>query len=184
MSIANLWKEYCGYADEREEAEANRISRRAFNAMVVLNLLLAYFLMQVSQVAMVHNLDSSPYEWMSPIASVLCVFVIVTCVYSASQQTRKGIMSQRFSHTETFPVTDGIAIAALSAGVVAIALWVLRCVTEIMLAGVGEVYWLGNLAIAAFFFVVLCICIFAALYLVFKDAKKAQAKLLAELDEE
>ncbi len=184
MKLAQLWREYYGYADEREEGEANRISRRAFGALVLLNLLLAYFLMQLSQVATVHGMESEAYDMLGMVAFVLCLYVAGTCLYSSVSQTNKGIVgSSRFANTDAFPWGFALAIAALSSGVTCLALWILRCTAEIILVGVGHVYWLGNVAVALFFFPLLFFGVAVALRMTFRDAKKAQEKLLNELED-
>lgn len=184
MKLAELWKEYADYADEREEVESNRISRRAFAALVVLNLLLAFFLMQVSQVAQVHNVESEAYDRLALISGVLFFSVAGTCIYAAVAQARKGIVGgARFVNTDTFPWGFSLFIAVLSSAVVCIVLWVLRCIAEIMLVGMSQVYWLGNLAVALLFFPLLVICIALALRAAFHDAKKAQAEILAKLED-
>lgn len=182
MKFADKYREYFGFADEREEAESNRITRRAFYIVIFSMLLLAYYLMQLDQLAYVHDLDPTPYMHLGTVAFVMCLIVAGSCLYVIGAQSRKGIVGgAKFSTVDTFPVDFGIILAVGSGIVLAVALYALRCIAEFSMVGAAGVYWIGNLAISIFYFPLVVILVYVFLYLTFKDAKKRQAQIMAEL---
>ncbi|GEM_PF-3999364 len=183
MNTIRSWMKYLEIADEREEIETNRITRRAFFAMTFLVIFLAIYLMMLSQVAEAHNLDLAPYQFFSQITIALCVIVIVCCAYTTWTQAKQGIMGYpRFVNSEKFPVDYLLKFDLVFSGVFALVVWAFRDIAEVSLVGFDQVYWVGNLAVGMLFALGVFACVILVFYVVYKEAKKQQAQIMKDLD--
>lgn len=184
MKVIELWKEYFNVGDEREEAEVNRITKRAFNALTALLIVFSYVLMQFSVVAEIHDLDDTPYRYLSIVASLLCLIVAACCIYIIKAQVNRGITgSARFVGVDRFPVGFGVRVALWSGIIVAILMAGARILVEIALAGVSEVYWLSDICIGLFFLPLVGFGVYVALYGTYRGAVKKQREILSQLEE-
>ena len=183
MKAIKHWKEFFVMADEREEMEANRINKRAFHLMLVLNLILSYFMLSLDTAASMHDLDRTPFLYIGPICMVLCLIVVVCAMYATIAQTKKGIMGYpKFVNVDTFPTSTAVGIAAVGGVGAGIILFVTQILAEIMLVGISEVFWVTDVLIALPLALAVFVGIAVMLYVVYKSARKHQERILADLE--
>ncbi len=183
MNAIKHWKDFFTLADEREEIEANRITKRGFFLMLLLNVILAYFLLSLDVAASMHDLDPTPFRYISPISMALCLIVFVCAMYATIAQTKKGIMGYpKFVNVDTFPASTAVGIAAVGGVGAGIILFVTQILAEIMLVGISEVFWITDVLIALPLALAVFIGIAVMLYAVYKSARKHQERILANLE--
>ncbi|MCR5583700.1 MAG: hypothetical protein K6F70_08885 [Eggerthellaceae bacterium] len=171
-------------ADEREEIEANRITKRGFCLMLLLNVILAYFLLSLDVAANMHDLDPTPFRYISPITMAICIIVVVCSMYTVIAQTKRGIMGYpKFVSVDTFPTSTAMGIALVGAVAAGIILFATTCIAEISLVGISEVFWMADFLTALALAIAVFIGIAVMLYAVYKSAKKKQEEILAMLED-
>ena len=184
MKAIKHWKEFFVMADEREEMEANRINKRAFHLMLVLNLILSYFMLSLDTAASMHDLDPTPFRYISPISMAICIIVVVCSMYTVIAQTKKGIMGYpKFVNVDTFPTGTAMGIALVGAAAAGIILFATTCIAEISLVGISEVFWVEDFLTALALAIAVFIGIAVMLYALYKSAKKQQDAILAKLED-
>lgn len=110
-------------------------------------------------------------------------WLVIVMLICAVLQTRKGyIDTNRFGQTEHLPVGYFLLLCGISGITSALVIAAMRCVAEVQIVPLEDVFWAANLATGAACGVTIFIATFAALCASFFTAKKRRANIEAELD--
>ena len=172
--VMRKWREYAGVPDERLEAESCKIYRAGFMLLAFGMLFYFVYRMMAQQVAWVHGFTADMTAMFDP----LFIWFMVVMVACSIMQTRKGFVeTNRFGQTETFPVGFFAFVSALSGIASAIAIWAMRCIAEVQIVAVDQVYWVTNLATGLVFGILIFAATLLSFYLMFRAAKSRRRKM-------
>ena len=187
MYLMRKWNEIMGPKDERLESEENKAVRASSYILLIGSILSLYYAIMLNQVDYTtnHPILTNLGESVMPVQLPLTLTILAAGIASTAMQTKTGFFSsrKRFADVDKIP-WDYVAVFALfCAALVGGLTCIMRIVAEVQIVGIGEVAWLGDLAIGTVFAMMGFIVGFVAMALVMRDAIKHRQKIELELGE-
>ena len=185
LKIVQKWREYAGPKDERLEAENAKVYKIGFYLLSFGMLMILFYEILARQVAWVHSSSSEmPHLFATPFEAAMYAWLVIVMLICVVLQTRKGYVdTNRFGQTEHLPVGYFLLLCGISGVTSALVIAAMRCIAEAQIVPLESVLWAANLVTGALYGLIIAIVTFATLCAVFFSAKRARAKIEAELDD-
>lgn len=187
MNLIRRWEGYMGPKDERIEAESNRIMRVGYTILLVGCAIALYYGIMIAQVA--STTDNPVFtalgERVFPATDVLLIVFILGAFVPMLMFMRKGITTERsrYAQVEQIPWGYVVEMSLLSALIVGVLTAGMRIIAEVQIVGLGNVAWLGDLAMGAVFAGMGFAIGMAAISMSFKAAIDSRRRMEQELGE-
>lgn len=187
MYLTRKWNEIMGPKDERLEAEESRATKASAYILLIGTVLSLYYAILLNQVASTtdHPIMTDLGNQLIPVQVPLTITILAAGIATIIIQTKSGSFSsyKRFAEVDTIPWDYVTIFALFCGGVVGILTCVMRILAEIQIVGIGQVAWLGDVAIGIIFFIMGFAIGFVAIALSIREAIKRRYEIEAELDE-
>lgn len=182
MSVKELVEYYKSPKDERLVAEINKIYRKGFQALMIGFVVCFYYETMRRQVVMIHGLSEHISFSVSEILLYIWFLVVmIACVVAAA---RKGFIDDgRFGEADRFPSRYYLSVCGATAIVFGLLTALLRTLAEIEMVGVGEVFWLENIATGFTLFLMVFPLLYIIFYFNFRAAKRNRQKMAERFED-
>lgn len=187
MNLIKKWNEYMGPKDERLEKESNRYMRMSYYILLAGTVLCAYYAIMLEQVS---NTTDTPLltavgQSVVPVQAGLIVVILLACFIPLALEIRAGILSEhsRYASVDRIP-WDLVSLLALACGTaLGVLTTLMRILAEVQIVGIGEVTWLGDIAMGVVYFGMAFVLAFALTAATFRDAIKRRQQLDSQLED-
>ncbi len=187
MSLIKKWETYMGPKDERLVAESNRIMRIGYTILLAGTALALYYGLMLTQVASTTDtpIFTALGERVFPLDKVLLIVFVLGTFIPCGMFMRSGITTERnrYAQVDYVPWNYVVQMSLLCALIIGVLSAGMRIVAEIQIVGLGQVAWIGDIAMGFVFagmgFAIGMVAISAS----FKAAIENRKKLDEELDD-
>lgn len=186
MNLIKKWNEYMGPKDERLEKESNRYMRISYYILLVGTVLCAYYAIMLEQVSDTTDtpIFTAVGQSVVPVQAGLIVVILLSCFIPLAMEIRAGILSEhsRYASVDHVP-WDLVSLLALFCGLgLGVLTTLMRVLAEVQIVGVGNVTWLGDIAMGVVYFGMAFVLAFILTAATFRDAIKRRQQLDSELE--
>lgn len=187
MNLIKRYNQIMGPKDERLEAEENKTMKVGATILLIGSVLSLYYAIMLEQVASTtdHPIFTALGEKLVPVHLLLVLTILIAGVVSLTMQTRAGYFSsrKRLAEVDRIPWDFVVLFALFCGAIVGILTGGMRILVEMQVLGIGNVAWLGDLAMGIVFFIMGFMAGFAAMALTINNAIKHRRAIESKLED-